>query len=80
VLAGLKTLELTFDPHTQILKGKNASVVLRKALDQVLLKGFKLPELSLYSFELLCGENMKNEDLEGIGVTGIIIIIIIIII
>jgi len=71
--AGLEKLEFTIDADTQMLKGKNASGVLVKALEEILLKGFKLSELSLSRFKLRCSENIRNEDLEEFGVIIIII-------
>jgi len=63
-------LQFTFDANTQLLEGKNASGLLKRALDQILLKGFKLPELSLSRFTFRCSENMKKKDAkEFIGVT-----------
>jgi len=66
---------LTFDADSQLLEGGFFSRVFKKALDQVLLKGFKLPELSLSRFTFRCSENIKNkDDKEFIGVTIIITI------
>jgi len=67
VPAGLKNLEFTFDADTQMLHGKNASGVF-KALNQVLLKGFRVSELVLLWFKLSCGENIQNMDLKEFGV------------
>jgi len=40
-----------------------------KALDEILLKGFQLSELSLSYFALRCGENIENIHVsEGFGV------------
>jgi len=66
--AGLKDLTFKFDAESKLLQGKNASSVLQ-ALDEVLLKGFQLPELSLSWLALRCGENIKNIHIsEGFGV------------
>jgi len=67
VPAGLKNLLLNFDADIQFLKGKNASGVF-KALDEVLLKGLKFPELSWSSFTMRCSENIKNTNLQQFGV------------
>jgi len=57
-----------FDAQSKMLQGKNASSVI-KALDEILLKGFQLPELSLSYFILRCGENIENIHVsEGFGV------------
>jgi len=65
----LKKLELVFDADPGMLRGKNTSGVLR-ALDQVLLKGFQITELSLSHFKLICGKNIENINIsEGFGVT-----------
>jgi len=55
----LTTFSLTFDADSQLLQGKNASGLF-KVLDEVLLKGFKLPERQLYNLELHGGKNIEK--------------------
>jgi len=51
-----------------MLQRKNASSVII-ALDEVLLKGLQLSELSLSYLKLHCGENIENNIVsEGFGV------------
>jgi len=62
---------LTFDADPGILQGKAKASggLLNQALDQVLLKGFKLSELSLSRFTLICGDNIKIMNVsDGFGV------------
>jgi len=53
-------LEFTFDVECQLLEVENVSGVFEKSLVQVLLKGFKLHELSLSRFTYRCSENIKT--------------------
>jgi len=50
---------LKFDADAQLLEGKNASGVF-KVLDEVLLTGFKLSELSLNWLGLHGGKNIEK--------------------